>query len=265
MSNYLLVTTFNHSGYQKYGRNMLNAFLKQWPTDQQIIVYTENVDIDPSIKQDSRVIVRDLLSSVPLVDFKQRHANNPKANGFWPQDTKNFLFDAVRFSHKVFALYETVKNNPTGAQNIVWLDADTITHSPVPFDFLSKNFPSKGFGVSYLGRTEQYSECGWVVYHMATPQMYDFWETFANYYKNDTIFDLPEWHDSFVFDIVRKEYEAKGMVNHNITPGFVRGHPFINCVLGDYMDHMKGPRKDRGRSAKTERLINTGNKPGWWT
>jgi hypothetical protein len=93
--------------------------------------------------------------------------------------------------------------------------------------------------------------------------MHYFWETFINYYKKDTIFELQEWHDSFVFDVVRKEYEERGMVNQNIPHGSIDLHPFINSVLGDYMDHMKGPRKRQGRSKKSERYKKTNN-IGWW-
>jgi hypothetical protein len=56
--------------------------------------------------------------------------------------------------------------------------------------------------------------------------------------------------------------EADGMINSSITPGYVKGHPFIDSFLGEYMDHLKGPkRKAAGRSAKTEAK----NKhTGWW-
>lgn len=261
-NNYLLVTTFNSEGYNVYGKKMLEAFLKYWPSTQQIIVYTENCKLDSNLN-DSRIIVKDLLSIQSLVDFKQRHKNNPAANGYKKDtESKDFMFDAVRFSHKVFALYDAVTNNV--GKSIVWVDADTITHSNVPEDFLLTNFPQKDYGVAYLGRIRQYSECGWVIYHSNHPLMKDFWETFINYYRNDTIFQLQEWHDSFVFDVVRKEFESKGMKNQNITPGFLAGHPFINCVLGEYMDHMKGPRKKVGRSKKTERTIGSTKKIDWW-
>lgn len=261
-NNYLLVTTFNLDGYNLYGKKMLETFLEYWPKDQQIVVYLENCTLDSSLTSDSRIIVKDLLSVLPLIDFKQRHKNNPLANGY-KKDSKNkdFLFDAVRFSHKVFALYDAV--NIYQGKSIIWLDADTITHSKILDDFLVTNFPKENYGIAYLGRTKQYSECGWVVYHTSHPLMKSFWETFAGHYINDTIFDLNEWHDSFVFDVVRKEFEVKGMRNQNITPNFVAGHPFINCVLGEYMDHMKGPRKSVGRSKKTERLIKD-DKIGWW-
>lgn len=246
---YKIVTTFNKSGYDKYGKQMLESFVKYWPKDQQIIVYVENVDVDV---KDDRIVVKDLLSIEDLVAFKTRNAH---------REVGNFKFDAVRFSHKVFALYDAVTNNDN---NIVWMDADTITHTAIPDDFLETNFPAKNYGVTYLGRLEQYSECGFVVYHMENQLMNDFWETFINLYKNDTIYELDEWHDSYVFDVVRKVYEVRGMENHNLTPTYVRGHPFINCILGDYMDHLKGPRKDRGRSPKHERHLRTDQKVDWW-
>lgn len=262
MNEYLLVTTFNLSGYNLYGKKMLESFLKYWPSNQTILVYVEGCELDSGLSSNERIIVKDLLQVSDLVNFKTRHKDNPAANGCVKNSTvKDFLFDAVRFSHKVFALYDAVQNN--FGKSIVWLDADTITHSKVPDNFLETNFPSSKYGIAYLGRTKQYSECGWVVYHTKHPLMKDFWNTFTNYYNSDSIFKLKEWHDSYVFDVTRLEYESKGMVNQNITPGFVAGHPFINCILGEYMDHMKGPRKKVGRSKKTERTLSNKN-IGWW-
>lgn len=263
-NKYLFVTTFNKSGYDLYGKKMLNAFLSYWPKSQSIFVYTENVELDDNLKKDSRIIIKNLLDISDLVSFKERHRNNKEANGYHQNNpsVKNFQFDAVRFSHKIFAIYDCVCKNLN--KSVVWLDADTITHSPVPDNFLETNFPSNEYGIAYLGRIKQYSECGWVVYHMTNPVMKEFWETFVNYYRYDTIFELDEWHDSYVFDVVKKEYESKGLKNHNITPGFIAGHPFINCVLGEYMDHMKGPRKTVGRSARSERHISSEREISWW-
>ena len=34
------------------------------------------------------------------------------------------------------------------------------------------------------------------------------------------------------------------------------GHPLINSVLGNYFDHMKGDRKNKGKSQKKDLLAN---------
>ena len=275
MKDYLLITTFNKNGYQTYGQQMLEAFLKHWPETQKILVYAESVNIDDNIKNNPRVIIRDLNAVQALTLFKNRHINNPKAHGFWPEGrtTKEFQFDAVRFSHKVFAIYVATKNLPFDVGSLVWLDADSITHRDVPLDFFDKIAPrsytddlgqKQKYGISYLGRTKQHSECGFVSYNLGHPGMQAFWESFADMYRTDALFDLPEWHDSYIFDYVRKKYETRGMVNFNITPGYHSGHPFINSLLGEYMDHMKGSRKKNGRSRKYERHVKSQNESDWW-
>lgn len=275
MSSYLIVTTFNKQGYDLYGKTMLASFIKHWPKDQNILVYTEGVTLDPELAGNSRIMVRDLNTVSDLALFKKRHENNPKANGFWPEGNavKEFQFDAVRFSHKVFALYDCWTNPPFDFKSMVWLDADTITFRDVPDNLLETVAPKtyvtsigarEKLGICYLGRLKQHSECGFVSYSRMHPLMNMFWETFINLYKTDSLFQLREWHDSFLFDHVRVMFEGRGMKNLNLTPKFLTGHPFINCVLGEYMDHMKGARKKAGRSRKAERHVKSSNEPNWW-
>jgi hypothetical protein len=267
MSEYQIVTTMHSAGYDLYGRKMIDSFLKFWPAEYSMVVYTEGFSLDQSLANNPRLTARDLPACSPeLVSFKQRHQHNRKAHGFVEPTRKDpdFAFDAVRFSHKVFALYHAIHNRPNGINAIVWLDADTVTHASIPNDFLNSCFPLKpDIGIYYLGRTQQHSECGWMIFNCLNAHMQKFWEMFANQYKLDELFKLNEWHDSYVFDHVRTYMEnTAGMINHNITPGYVRGHPFIDSFLGEYMDHLKGPkRKIAGRSAKFE----TSNKKAqWW-
>lgn len=274
MQPYIFVTTFNKSGYDQYGKKMLESFVEYWPGDQQVIVYVEGFDLDPKLAKHSKIIVRDINHVKALTNFKERHKDNPKANGYWPEgeDLPSFKFDAVRFSHKVFALADAFETVVKESKGMVWVDGDTITHRTVPDNFLNSVAPlnyfdageRKPYGITYLGRIKQHSECGFVMYNTKHPQMANFIRDFADMYTNDTIFELQEWHDSFVFDHVRKQYEDKGMVNNNLTPRIASGHPFINCRLGEYMDHMKGARKVHGRSRKSERFMKTTNESKWW-
>jgi hypothetical protein len=267
MNRYQLVTTMHRDGYVQYGKRMIDSFLQYWPENQSLVVYTEGFDLEYNHANNARVVGRDLVASSPgLVDFKNRHKNNPAANGYRDPKRKDpdFAFDAVRFSHKVFALFHAFHNRLPGADAIIWIDADTVTHSPVAVDFLIKNFPlNADIGIYYLGRTQQHSECGWMVFNCLNSHMKAFWKQFVNQYRNDTLFELDEWHDSYVFDHVRTQFEKNnGMVNSNITPGYVKGHPFIDSFLGEYMDHLKGPkRKAAGRSAKHEAK---NKRAGWW-
>ena len=267
MSKYQLTTTMHAAGYELYGKNMLDSFINCWPDNQTLVVYTEGFDLSKEHQFNPRIISRDLLNCSPeCANFKIRHKDNPRANGYIDPKRRDpdFKYDAVRFCHKVFALYHAVTNRSSDIDSIVWIDADTITHAVVPDDFLENHFPlTLDTGIYYLGRKEQYTECGWVVYNCLNENMEEFWEKFANQYRKDKLFNQTEWHDSFIFDVVRETMEQnRGMKNHNITPDYVKGHPFIDSFLGNYMDHLKGPkRKVAGRSAKTEAKNKSA---GWW-
>lgn len=252
---YTIVTTFHQPGLERYGQRMIDSFVEHWPGDVRLRVYAE--DCTPQVDSD-RVEVLDLHECCPsLVEFKERHRDNPIANGTIAKDTgvpfkdNQFKWDAVRFSNKVFAVIHASVTVDTDW--MIWLDADTLTFRDVPEDFLD-SVCEKDVLACYLGRREKYhSECGWVAYNLRHPELKQFMQDWLALYRDDTIFDLREYHDSFVFDVLRKRYTDQGVLFHNMTPVQPNekgpGHPFIASPLGGYMDHLKGDtRKDLGKS-----------------
>jgi hypothetical protein len=256
---YTVVTTFHQAGLELYGQKMIDTFEKFWPDSVNLVVYAENCS--PVTRKSNVQVVNLLEASKPCKRFVKRHRDNPEAHGgpgvhnqHKYNAKKQFKWDAVRFCYKVFSIQHACAN--INSEWLIWLDADTKTHSYVPEHWLSTVCPdNKDF--SYLGRTERYhSECGWVGYHIANPIVKQFIADFSGMYEQDTIFDLQEWHDSFVWDHVRRQYQEKGAEFFNINPEpdtkGLAGHPFINSDLGKYMDHMKGERKIRGQSEARE-------------
>ena len=91
----------------------------------------------------------DLVTESPeLVTFKNKWANEPKANGDVTSDPvrskrkdvgKGFKWDAIRFSHKVYAIFAAAKR--TDADVLIWMDADTVCHSAMPIEFLDTFIP----------------------------------------------------------------------------------------------------------------------------
>jgi len=271
--NHTIITTFNQSGLERYGQRMVDAFSRHWPREVQLIIYAEHCWPQTS---DSRITVLDLLEVSPdLARFKQQHQNNPVANGLVAKDTRvpfkdnAFKWDAVRFSHKVFSVIHACQNINTDW--IIWLDADTVTFRDIPVQFLDDICDDSAMAC-YLGRREKYhSECGWVAYNQRHPDLAEFVQQWRDLYVNGGIFDLREYHDSFVFDVLRKDFQARqGTRFHNLSPelpGKGPGHPFIASQLGLYMDHMKGgKRKDLGHSLPDDFDRNqglNGNVPYW--
>ena len=246
---YHIITSFNQAGMQQYGQRMVDAFDRHWPKSIELTIYAE--DCNPQISSD-RMHVLDLMSvSADLAAFKKRYQNNPMANGKVAKDTgvpfkdNAFKWDAVRFSHKVFAVIHACCNIP--ADWVIWLDADTMTFADIPECFLDEICKSSAMAC-YLGRREKYhSECGWVAYNRNHPDLVDFIQQWKNLYISGKLFDLREYHDSFVFDVLRKDFQStKHTQFYNLSPdlpGKGPGHPFIASQLGLYMDHMKGSKR----------------------
>lgn len=252
--SHTIVTSFHPAGLARYGQRMIDTFDRHWPRRVPLLVYAE--DCVPQMPSD-RVTVLDLHATSPdLVAFKQRHSNNPVANGTIAKDTSvpfkdnHFKWDAVRFSNKVFAVIHAATTVATDW--MIWLDADTLTFRDVPEDFLDSICDNSAMAC-YLGRQEKYhSECGWVAYNLRHPQLLPFMSAWRDLYVKDQLFSLREYHDSFLFDELRRRFQAQGTHFHNMTPVLGKkgpGHPFIASELGRYMDHLKGDtRKDLGRS-----------------
>lgn len=262
---FTIVTSFNSNGLISYGQTMIDSFDHYWPKSVQLVVYAENC---LPVTASQRIVVKDLLASSPdLVAFKQRHANNPMANGLVAKDTgvpfkdNAFKWDAVRFSHKVFAVIDACKN--IDSDWVIWLDADTKTFDTVPDSFLTSICDKRALAC-YLGRREKYhSECGWVAYNRCHVELQKFINAWRDLYVSDRLFTLKEYHDSFVFDELRKQWQAEHQTYfHNLTPvmsGKGPGHPFIASALGQYMDHMKGAkRKALGHSLPDDYARNQG-------
>lgn len=257
---YTVVTTFNGEGLKQYGQRMIDTFEQHWPEQVELVVCAENCQ--PRITRSTSKIYDLLQLSSALNSFVERHKNNPRAHGqagppgvFDPQ--KNFRWHAVRFAYKIYSV--SLLANYTSGGWLIWVDADTVTHNQVHMEDLARLCPTDAM-IAYLGRGEKYhSECGWVAYNLDHPATRTFIQDLRGMYDSDRIFDLPEWHDSYVWDVVRRRYQDQHKF-YNLTttmPGPGRaGHPFINSELGKFMDHLKGSRKQEGRSRPRDLVVN---------
>ena len=94
---------------------------------------------------------------------------------------------------------------------------------------------------------------------MKHSQVENFISDWEQLYFTAKIFELLEWHDSYVFWHLTKEYRQKKNVKvHSIgySQGVKGHHVFVNSELGQYIDHFKGNRKD-ARSSKAEDIRKT--------
>ena len=258
-----VVTTFHEEGLKKYAQRMIDTFCTNWPEEIILHIYPEKCN--PAIRNHNHVTLTDLDSVKELMVFKERWKDIPKANGDVSADPirskrkdsgKGFKWHAVRFAHKVYAIFDCART--TDADILIWMDADTICHSPIRMKELYRMIPADS-ELCYLGRKGKYSECGLYAMNLRSPNVQAFLKEFQRFYDQaeQGIFQLDEWHDSFVFDAVRKKFPQMKQLDwaahlHDLRPlpGMTsgEGHPLINSQWGAWLDHLKGGRKKLGRS-----------------
>lgn len=265
--NLTVVTTFHKDGYEQYGKRMIDTFLRNWPSSVKLYVYAEDCHV---VETAPNLIIKDLHQSSPeLVTFKTIWKNVPKANGDVSNDPirskrkdsgKGFKWHAIRFAHKVYSIFSCAKECNT--EWLMWMDADTICHSPVNVNDLSRLIPDNQ-ELCYLGRKGKYSECGLYAMKLTSLEIQKFLKEFQRVYDEaeNGIFTMAEWHDSFVFDGVRQRFPSLKQYNWAASLNDLRprpgmstgeGHPLINCEWGAYLDHLKGGRKQLGKSKRDD-------------
>lgn len=260
--DYTIVTTFNQSGYDQYASRMIDTWLENWPTTVTLKVYAEDCTVH---QRAPNLEIHDLAAASPeLGRFKHQWRGVPRANGDVSDDPrrsrrkdsgKGFKWDAVRFAHKVYAIFAAAR----AVQHdwLLWMDADMVCHSAITAEDLHRLCPEDR-DLCYLGRANKYSECGLYAMNLNSSTTQAFLREFQRVYDDaeSGIFALEEWHDSFVFDAVRSRFDLRlldwsaglGDLRASAGASLGEGHPLINSEWGRWLDHLKGDRKQLGRS-----------------
>jgi hypothetical protein len=280
MTDITVVTTFHKPGLDLYGQRFLDSFAKNVESKIKLLVYAENcTPINPNPEQ---IKVLDSFEALPKLNaFKAKWGNVPHANGDITNHparqgrsdwNKEFKWDAVRFANKTYAVYDACTRSKDWC---VWMDADTFVHSPWKHKDFAKLLPEDKW-ITYVGRgkgSQTWPECGFYGMNLKHPMCVQFLKEFERFYEEPDkgIFELVEWHDSFVFGHILNQlrpidnnvldYSAEMYLKEARSGG--GGHPLINTVLGKWIDHMKGNRKVVGKSQRSDIMVN--RKEGYWS
>ena len=237
--NRIVCTSFSQAGYERYGRDFLETYLRHWP----LPIWVFHGGDKPDLSGPTYVPLQD---DPDLARFIKAHANNPRAHGVCQgRDGKlfvNYRWQAIKFAHKAYALTSPLRPD---CDWWIWIDADVVTHKNVPRSFIETICP-EGFLASYLGRSDwPHSECGFVGYNKRY-RGFDFLADFRAMYDSGDVFKQQEWHDSWVFDVLRKRYEEQGVFFYDISSGVSGMNVWEGSALAEYMTHLKGPVAKRG-------------------
>lgn len=236
-----VVTTFSKEGWNQYANRMVPSFLRYWDKSVDLYIYPDEYVQTP--KYSNLYPIYD--ANPKKIEFIKGFGGKPLYRGMTGAGY-NYRFDAIKFCHKPFALEHCMTNYllPAGYDDMIWLDADTITHSPVNSSAIQELAP-KNFDIQFLGRSYKYSECGYLYFNLRHHRARKLLQRWVGYYIEGSFTLEQEWHDSWLFDMARHtdpELKALDLTGH-VPRRKGGGHPFVNSVLGQYMDHFKGDKR----------------------
>lgn len=236
-------TTFPASQFDICAAEMLKSFAENWPKDVKIYIQLDEMPQDQFKELNNKI--------VDIVGEERSFIA-----GLWDQDQKSFIsrwkdhkpqsymFDVVRFSHKVFALEKCADAIKDSYDYLIWLDADVITKHKIDYDWLKQVLPQEGEFVSYLKRDGMYPECGWVAYNLKQGG----WPLLKQMKICYTEDKFKDWHDGSTDCHVLQHLIDEGKYPHKDLSDFYKhGQTIIDVwpqsKLAEKMVHRKGNRK----------------------
>lgn len=251
---YLFVTSFHPSAYEVYGKRMIESFIANTDDDMNLVVLT---DAALETRIDSPRVSYGVLDALfpAQPEFERRH-QSPICRGQFGK-MYNYRYDAVRFSHKpaaIAAALNMVTAKTFEAEVLVWLDADTVFKKNLDKKFLEDKFP-KWAHVGHFPRNENHTEGGILFFRISEERVGAFIRIFWAAYEQDTIFMMPAWTDCHVFDILVAGAKRDGFLRPiNLGDDISSGtqHPIVNSDWFQYVDHLKGDRKEAGASYESD-------------
>lgn len=239
---YNVLTSFNEKYWLEIARNNVMLLDAHWPRNYQINLYHQLSQIE---EISPRVKWHDLYETCPeLPAFSKKYKDEIKANG---ANGTNFRLNAIKFCHKTFAVWRQAKIQSSGW--LIWLDCDAIIKKPINDQFLKTVCPDS-YAISFMGRPGKYSECGFMGFNLDRPETRQFLSEWEDLYLSGKFLELPETHDSWTFDWIRKQKPSELFFNVN-SAAITNKNPFSQSLLGPYIAHAKGADKVK----QTERII----------
>ena len=221
----LIITALNQRLLDEYGHDFLDSFPK------------DNLDLTVFSEEHLPIPHRALTRK----DFYLKHKDRP---------VRSYKMDAVRFHWKPQAVSTALElDYISNYDSILWIDADTVFLKRIDQSWIDTHIRTQDI-MSYMGRVNYYSETGLLFFNLRNPNTQQYIETVWNYYASERVFELQEWHDSYVWDYarVKHEHDYKWQfrnlgVDYKVPGGHIAVH-----LYGDVMDHRKGKRKKNAKS-----------------
>ena len=154
-----------------------------------------------------------------------------------------YLFDAQRFSHKVYAMLDAFQSRH---RYVVWLDCDIEVIKRFGQSLIKRLLD--GEMCAYLGRNGCYTETGVLAFDTHHEDFPEFEKRFRSFYDDRYIYMLDTFIDCMAFDHARQ-----GLSQKNLTPEAMgMMDVFSTSPVSPYMVHNKGQGHGQYKGGKSE-------------
>lgn len=237
MRSLAAVTTMNRAYYDAIGHVMLDSFIRHWPEDVTLYVYTENFDL-PVAAPNIRTI--DLFGACgaqlqAFLDWRGQHHTR-------------------KFAYKAYTWITACRDIDTDI--LVYLDSDTQTKHAVPRAWLDQVVDKNSVLAYMYARATGLENDQEVVYDNAETCIYffnrrhwfasEFMRRYEEIYETREIGNSAVYkksHDTWVMAECVRHAERSGAAVTNLHPDRDRRTPIKATILYQYFDHYKGKTK----------------------
>ena len=193
----LFVTSFGPSGFDLYGRTFIDTFVR-W-VEGELYVYVEGEENIPPISHPN-VEYRDLLKVSGMMDTLKLTNFHAARGLLWGEPEIDYRFNVHRFCRKSFAQIDAAHlAKQSGRKAFYWLDADIEFTGQFVAPEMGEEF------MIYMGRSGGHSCSSFVGWNLTLPVWKEFFDKYWALYITGTVSVLPEWHDAFVMEWLRKD------------------------------------------------------------
>lgn len=229
-----VITTFSVDGYELYGHRMIETWLKFWPADYNLIVYTEGYNLT---EKDPRLIEIDINTACPdLAVFKE----NSRALITDPANKKlvNRVSKTIKWCHKVYAMQHALEN--CQYDHLIFLDGDTYTKKLVSSSLASNLVSTHLFAVHFeILKHGLHFETGLISFNNRHSQIRLLKSEMLTDYNNLNIYNHEKTWDGYWFAYLYKKFNLDVFD----LSGGKRTGVFTNSLVNGILVHEAGNDK----------------------
>jgi predicted O-methyltransferase YrrM len=242
MTDVRLITSFNEDILKTTASHLIQSIKDNVEPSVKLSAYHHDCKLDAySLAESDSFNFKNLHDIKEYEDFlKDKADHNGTEAGAIPYNAK---LDALRWSHKVFALTEEAfslaeKNIKAGW--LIWIDADTYFKKRLTKEDILFILP-EGADIVYNSDDPYF-----MAFNLNKQPPLDLLGDLRGAYISGELIQYREWHDMFLIERLMNIYSAHGMKIHKTSQ------------INNYMYHFKGlydPTKNPIRDSKGNRLF----------